>query len=260
MNPFLNAATGSARAPGCRRPGCDPRATTHGQPGDPADGCSRSHSVWPAAHRGRQSVELRGDPPIPGTGGAGLQRSPDPGGGVRPPRRHQRGQQHVRGPAGRAAGPPRSQDQGGGAAVAHGALRACPQGCSGPAQPGQRSVPAARSVSARTGSAIPIIAARWGHGARAWPTTAAAGRGQLMWDRSRTAPERGGGGRDGRARHDDAHRRPSLGHDAGERSFVVALSSQMNAPAAGRSSSPSTAPNGRHVVIPRIAQHSSPDG
>jgi hypothetical protein len=68
------------------------------------------------------------------------------------------------------------------------------------------------------------------------------------------APERGGGGRDGRARHDDDHRRPSLGRDAGERSFVVTLSSQMNAPAAGRSSSPSTAPNGRHVVILRVAQ------
>jgi hypothetical protein len=31
---------------------------------------------------------------------------------------------------------------------------------------------------------MPIIESGWGHGAPAWSTTAQAGRGQLVWDRS----------------------------------------------------------------------------
>ena len=76
-----------------------------------ATACARSHATWvgvahgpdPAPHRGQWAVELGGDPPVPGTGRAGLHRRPDHRGGVNPPGRHHRGQ-HVRGPAGVAAG------------------------------------------------------------------------------------------------------------------------------------------------------------
>ena len=78
-------------------------------------------------------------------------------------------------------------------------VRACPQRCSGRAHPGQASVPAARSVSARAGSAIPIIGTRWGHGARAWSTSTTGGRGHLVWEPARPGgclrgPDRAGPG------------------------------------------------------------------
>jgi hypothetical protein len=160
----------------------------HALRAQPLDVAGVADRADPAPHRGQRPIELGGDPPVAGP--TALASRADPMTAVVSARRtvtaadsstwvmRQVRQRARRGRNVSVVGPWSRTVR----------VRACPHGRSGRPHRGQGSAPAARAVSAWPGSAIPIIATRWGHGARSWSTSRISGRGQLVWQ-----PVRGAG-------------------------------------------------------------------
>ena len=176
------------------RPGPGSRPT-RGRPASGSNAPARpsrfGRSRWST---GQRPPQVGGDPPVPGPAGAGQQRRPDHRGGVGPARGEYGGQQHVGDPAGAAAGPPRPQGQRGVAVVAHGAGAGVTPGVqrAGAFRAGERA--GGQVGLGLAGGRRSRIAARWGHGARAVPSTTGGG-GQLVWQPIRPVGRTGGPGR-----------------------------------------------------------------